>query len=130
MKSVKGFEQMGNSTASYGKVATVDELPKEKAFVAMIREAIDLNEKGVKVPKAPAKPKGELRIPDYFTAALKRNKAAQKQFEKFSPSAKREYVVWLVDAKTEATREKRIEQAVEWIAEGKPRNWKYMKKWA
>ena len=60
-----------------------------------------------------------------FTTALKRNKAANKAFEAFSPSCKREYVEWIADAKRDETRERRIAQAVEWIAEGKQRNWKY-----
>ena len=55
-----------------------------------------------------------------------RNNAASATFEKFSPSHRREYVEWITEAKTPATRTRRLEQAVEWIAEGKPRNWKYM----
>jgi len=60
-------------------------------------------------------------------AALKKNKAALKTFEAFSPSNKKDYIEWIVDAKTEATRTKRLETAVEWMAEGKIRNWKYVK---
>ena len=59
---------------------------------------------------------------------LKKDKVALKEFEEFSPSNKKEYVMWIIEAKTEATRAKRMEQAMEWIAEGKPRLWKYMKK--
>jgi bacteriocin resistance YdeI/OmpD-like protein len=46
--------------------------------------------------------------------------------DKFSPSHRREYIEWLTEAKTEATRAKRLATALEWMAEGKPRNWKYM----
>jgi uncharacterized protein YdeI (YjbR/CyaY-like superfamily) len=70
-------------------------------------------------------PKAAVETPAGFAAALKKNKAAGKVFEAFSPSCKREYVEWIADAKREETREKRIAQAVEWIAEGKQRNWKY-----
>jgi uncharacterized protein YdeI (YjbR/CyaY-like superfamily) len=70
----------------------------------------------------------ELIVPDYFLKELRRNKAALNTFETFSPSNKKEYVMWITDAKTEETRAKRIEQALEWMEEGKPRNWKYMKK--
>ena len=69
----------------------------------------------------------DLVVPPYLVSALKKNKKALKTFEDFSPSAKREYVEWLTEAKTDATRDKRLAQAVEWIAEGKQRNWKYMK---
>ena len=68
----------------------------------------------------------ELVVPDDLAKALKRNKAAQATFDKFSPSNKREYVDWITEAKTEATRNKRLETAIEWMAEGKTRNWKYM----
>ncbi len=60
-------------------------------------------------------------------AALKKNKRALENFVTFSPSQKREYVVWIAEAKKAGTRANRIETAVEWIAEGKVRNWKYVK---
>jgi uncharacterized protein YdeI (YjbR/CyaY-like superfamily) len=61
-------------------------------------------------------------------AALKRNKQARAAFDNFSPSNQREYIVWITEAKTEDTRQRRLETTIEWVAEGKPRNWKYMKK--
>ncbi len=64
-------------------------------------------------------------MPDNFTGGLEGNPAANEVFNKFSTSAKRDYGEWLTEAKTEATRDKRMAQAVEWIAEGKKRNWKY-----
>ena len=72
------------------------------------------------------KPPRELVVPDDLAKASKRNKAAQATFDKFSPSNKREYVDWITEAKTEATRTRRLETAIEWMAEGKTRNWKYM----
>jgi uncharacterized protein YdeI (YjbR/CyaY-like superfamily) len=66
-----------------------------------------------------------LVVPDYFLAALEANPAAYEVFNGFPPSAQRDYCDWLTDAKTEATRNKRMAQAVEWIAEGKRRHWKY-----
>ena len=73
-----------------------------------------------------AKPKKPLAEPDYFLAAIKKNKKAFATYEKFSPSHKREYIEWITDAKAEDTRARRIKQAVDWMAEGKARNWKYM----
>jgi uncharacterized protein YdeI (YjbR/CyaY-like superfamily) len=117
---------------SFEKLTSVDDLPPEKKLIAMIKEAVELNEKGIKAPssmggkKAPAKP---LDVPDVLAAAIRKNKAAAKTWAGFSQSAKNEYSAWITGAKAEATRESRLEQAIEWIAEGKPRNWKYMKEW-
>jgi uncharacterized protein YdeI (YjbR/CyaY-like superfamily) len=82
------------------------------------------HEQGVKVPR-PTRKKPPPRTPPYLAAALKKNARARKTYENFSPSQKRDYVVWLTDAKQEATRERRLATAIEWMAEGKSRNWKY-----
>jgi uncharacterized protein YdeI (YjbR/CyaY-like superfamily) len=110
-----------------GRITSLADLPSDKVLTRYIKEAARLNEEGIKVEKPKAKAKPELVVPPYFASALKKNKKALKTFEDFSPSAKREYVEWLTEAKTDATRDKRLAQAVEWIAEGKQRNWKYMK---
>ncbi|MEY2527993.1 MAG: hypothetical protein QOJ05_83, partial [Verrucomicrobiota bacterium] len=65
-------------------------------------------------------------VPDYFTAALKKNAKARKTFEDFSPSHRREYVEWVGEAKREETRQQRLAKSIEWLSEGKPRHWKYM----
>jgi len=109
----------------FGKLTKVSDLPPKKELLGYIKKAMALNEAGIKEAKRPVKPKPALATPKELTAALKKNKAALATFEGFSPSAKREYVEWIVDAKTDETRAKRIAQAVEWIAEGKKRNWKY-----
>ena len=70
-----------------------------------------------------------MEAPDYFLAAIKKNKKAWATFEKFSPSNKKDYIEWIVDAKTDETRISRMKQAIAWMAEGKPRNWKYMKEY-
>ncbi len=123
METAKSEVAMGH----LGRLTSLKDLPADKKIASWIKEAMDLNDKGIKVPKAPVKAIKEVAVPDYFAAALKKNKAAQKVFDAFSGSAKKEYVTWLEEAKTEATRLKRLEQAIEWIAEGKQRNWKYMK---
>lgn len=123
-KEPGGSEQgMGH----FGRITKVDELPSRKVLSGYIKQAMKLNDDGVKNP-ARAKPKKprELVVPDDLTKALQKNKAARATFEKFSPSHKREYVEWITEAKTEATRLRRLETAIEWMAEGKPRNWKYM----
>jgi hypothetical protein len=116
---------MGN----LGKITSLKDLPKDAVLTRWIKEAMILNEENIKIPKnvQPKYQKQELETPAYFTAAVKKNKAAWKTFEAFSPSNKRDYVEWITDAKTEATREKRLAQAIEWMAEGKIRNWKYQR---
>jgi uncharacterized protein YdeI (YjbR/CyaY-like superfamily) len=109
-----------------GRLTKVSDLPPKKTLVGYIKKAMELNEAGTKVPKRPTKPKKELAMPEPFMAAIKKNKKALAGFEAFSPSHKREYIEWITDAKGEDTRARRIAQAVEWMAEGKPRNWKYM----
>ena len=92
-----------------------------------VRKAALLNETGVKVLKAKAKPgaKKELIVPDYLAAALKQHPQAKATFEAFSYSHKKEYVEWITEAKTEPTRQKRLATTLEWLTEGKSRNWKY-----
>jgi uncharacterized protein YdeI (YjbR/CyaY-like superfamily) len=116
----KGKEAMGQ----FGRITSVKDLPSKKVLTAYVKKAMKLNEAGVKVAKPKAAPRA-LAVPDYFIAALEANPAAYEVFNNFSTSAKREYCEWLTEAKTEATRDKRMAQAVEWIAEGKKRNWKY-----
>jgi uncharacterized protein YdeI (YjbR/CyaY-like superfamily) len=106
----------------------VAELPSDRVLLDFIRQVVALNEMGVKLPPANKKPKKPLKIPGYFRAALKKNKQAQATFDGFSPSHQREYVEWITEAKQETTRDKRLATTLEWLAEGKPRNWKYMKK--
>ena len=109
-----------------GRIARISDLPARKKLVAYVKKAKELNDAGVKVAKRAAKSKPALEPPADLLAALKKNKKALATFEKFSPSHKREYIEWIVEAKTDETRQRRLAQAVEWMAEGKPRNWKYM----
>ena len=116
-----------DASIAFANVTSVDQLPPHDVIVDYVREAVRLNVEGVKAQR-PARKKSEaVEIPAELTAALKKNKKAKATFDAFSPSNKREYAMWIAEAKQEATRKKRIETAIEWIAEGKPRNWKYMK---
>ena len=116
---------------SLGKITGVKDLPTEKEMLRWVREAAGFIDRGeytspiaarnrvVKAPKPAPKTSPE------FAAALKKNRKASAVVEAFSPSCKREYLEWIAEAKRDETRDKRIAQAVEWIAEGKQRNWKY-----
>jgi uncharacterized protein YdeI (YjbR/CyaY-like superfamily) len=112
----------------FGRIAAIKDLPSKKALTGYIKQAMKLNDAGVAAPARakPAAPRA-LAIPDELSAALNKIPAARKHFEAFSPSKQRDYAEWISAAKTEATRDRRLEQAVEWIAEGKARNWKYEK---
>jgi uncharacterized protein YdeI (YjbR/CyaY-like superfamily) len=100
-------------------------LPGDKILTGYLRQAVALNEAGVKPPRSKPKPRPRLVVPDYFQAALRNNKKARVTFEHFSPSCRREYVEWLAEAKREKTRAQRLQTAIEWLAAGKSRNWKY-----
>ncbi len=86
-----------------------------------------LNEDNIKVTKPKKASPASFDIPVDSAAALKKNKKAQTVFDNFTPGKKKDYIQWIAEAKTEPTKIKRIETAVEWIAEGKSRNWKYEK---
>ena len=126
---VKGMSAGGEKAmGQFGRITSLGDLPNEKTLAKIIRAAAELNDKGVAAPRAERKPKPPVKVPTYFTAALKKNKKALAAFDAFPPSHRREYVTWVTEAKTEETRDKRLATAVEWIAEGKGRNWKYEKK--
>ena len=115
------------AAGSFGRINALSDLPYDDVMKDFVLQAIKLNESGEKVSavkKAPAEKK-ELVVPDYFTSLLEEYPKAKEVFEKFSPSHRKEYVEWIVEAKTDATREKRMNQAIEMITEGKSRNWKY-----
>jgi len=114
-----------SGVGQFGKLEKVSDLPSKKVLTGYITKAMKLNDEGIKVAK-PIKPKKpEIEVPAYMKTALNRNKKAKSAFDAFSPSHRREYVEWITEAKTDETRDRRLEQAVEWIAEGKSRNWKY-----
>jgi len=118
-----------SAMGEFGRITSLSDLPDEKRLLRYVKDAVALNDEGVKRPMKP-KPKGErsLDVPDYFLAALKKSKKAQTTFEGFNYSNKKDYVEWVTEAKGEGTRKRRLETAVEWMAEGKSRNWKYMRK--
>ncbi len=112
----------------FGRITAISDLPEERVLLGYIKQATKLNEDGIKLPPKPkSKAKKELKIPESFMAALRKNAKALRTFENFSPSHKREYVEWIVEAKSEETRERRMKSAVAWMAEGKGRHWKYVK---
>jgi hypothetical protein len=116
----------GEGMGQFGRITALSDLPPDKVLIGYIRQAVRLNEAGVKRAAPPrAKEKRALRIPTDLTAALKKQPKALATFERLRPSHKQEYVEWITEAKREETRKKRLVTAIEWMAEGKPRYWKY-----
>jgi hypothetical protein len=109
----------------FGRITSMDDLPSSRTLTKLVKAAAALNDKGVKVERMKSRPKGPVNVPEYFLAAMRRHKAAKATFDGFNPSNKRDYVEWVTEARTQATREKRMATAIEWMAEGKVRNWKY-----
>ncbi|MEP6704812.1 MAG: YdeI/OmpD-associated family protein [Acidobacteriota bacterium] len=118
------FAAEKTAMGSFGRITSVKDLPSDKVMIGLIQQAVELNEKGIKIQKKPAEKK-ELVVPKDLSSALSKNKAAKAAFENFSYSHKKEYLMWIEEAKTEPTRNKRLTTTVEWLADGKSRNWKY-----
>ena len=113
---------------SFGRLTSVEDLPDDKTMKKLIVDAVKLNDDGIKVQRAPiSKEKKELVVPDVLLSSLANNDAAAETFNNFPYSKKKEYVDWIAEAKTDATRDKRLGTTIEWLTEGKARNWKYEK---
>lgn len=108
-----------------GKLTSVSDLPPDQEIVAWIKEAMSLNEQGIKVPARPAGKSKDVVVPPAFAERLAANPHVNAIFESKSPSFRKEYYVWIGEARTDVTREKRINEAIAWIEEGKGRFWKY-----
>lgn len=108
----------------FGRITSFSDLPGDAVLLGHLKEAVRLNEAGVQRPSRNL-PKKKLRVPPWFRSALKKNKKALAAFDNFSYSHKKEYIEWLTEAKTEETRARRLATTIQWLAEGKSRNWKY-----
>jgi len=117
-----------DAMGQFGRLTKVADLPAKTVLVAYVRKAAAFNDAGIPSPtRSKRKPKPPLAVPPDLAAALRKNRKAKATFDDFSPSHRREYIEWITEARTETTRTKRLETAIAWMAEGKPRMWKYMK---
>jgi uncharacterized protein YdeI (YjbR/CyaY-like superfamily) len=116
-----------SAAGQFGKIASIKDLPNDKELAKIIKIARKLNDDEVKAPPMRKGPRPALKAPADLLAALAKNKKAKATFDGFPPGQRREYIAWVIEAKQDATRATRIETAVEWMAEGKIRNWKYVK---
>lgn len=128
-KGILTSRNEGGSMGNFSKITSLKDLPSDKILLGFFKQAAELNEQEIKRPvKTTKKGTKTIDTPDYLARALKKNKIAYDIFENFAYSHRKEYIQWIEEAKTEDTRNKRIAQAIEWISEGKGRNWKYQKK--
>ena len=112
-----------------GRITSLKDLPADKKLIAWIKEAMELNDKGIKLVAKPiSTEKKDLIVPDYFSRILLKDKKAKQVFDAFPYSHKKEYIEWIIEAKSEETRDKRMSSAIEMMAQGKSKNWKYAKK--
>jgi uncharacterized protein YdeI (YjbR/CyaY-like superfamily) len=125
-----GGDARDDAMGQFGRITAISDLPPRATLAKVLKAAAARNEakeKG-KAPRAARRaPKPEAKVPPDLAAALKRYAGARATFQGFSPSRRREYVEWIVEARSEETRLRRLAQAVAWMAEGKSRNWKYEK---
>lgn len=128
-KQVVGADGDDGAMGEFGRLATLSDLPPKKVLTGYLRKAMALNEAGVPAATHDRRTsrKPPLAVPADLTAALQRDAKARATFDAFSPSHRREYVEWIVEARREETRAKRLATTLEWLAEGKPRNWKYQR---
>ncbi len=123
---IPNADKLDGSGGSIGRIKTVKELPSKAVLTGWIKKAMTLNEAGVKAPHmTERKARKPLAMPTDLKSAIARDAKAGTAWKAFSPSAQRDYIEWITEAKAAATREKRLLTAIEWIGEGKRRNWKY-----
>jgi uncharacterized protein YdeI (YjbR/CyaY-like superfamily) len=117
-----GLDRSAGGMGQLGKLTSLDDLPMD--LDARIAKAGDVSS----VPAAPKPKRAPRPMPDLhpdFAAALDKSPKAKATMDAFPPSCRREYLEWIAEAKQDATRQKRIAAAIEWLTEGKRRNWKY-----
>lgn len=131
LNDTQGILELANKSAmgSLGRIRSLEDLPNQNILRNYLLLAMEINLKPKeKTEKKEKKVVEQLPIPDYFLAEMEKYPDVKSNFEKFRNSHKNEYILWLEDAKTEATRQRRLIQTLEWIAEGKNMNWRYEKK--
>jgi uncharacterized protein YdeI (YjbR/CyaY-like superfamily) len=124
----EGAGRSADAMWDFGRITSLKDLPSDATIRRYVKRAMALNEQGVQVkrpPKHAARTRQLDSVPDDLATALRRNADARRTFESFPPSQRREYVEWLLDAKREETRERRLATTIEWLSEGKTRHWKY-----
>lgn len=110
----------------FGRITSISDLPNAKTLAGYVRKGAKLNKAGVKKSRPRSRVKQKVSVPADLKASLQKNAKARQTFENFSYSHKKEYVNWITDAKRDETRKRRLQTAIQWLAQGKPQNWKYL----
>lgn len=122
----RGEKAMGQ----LGRITSIRDLPNARVLTKYVKAAAALNrESGTAAHKAAAaKRKVNVpRTPTDLSKALRANATASAAWKTFPPSHRKEYIEWIMEAKTAETRGKRLATSLKWIAQGKHRNWRYMR---
>lgn len=127
-KEIAGLDSQGEGDAmgNLGRLLSLDDLPPKRRLTGFIKAAMALAEGDTRPVRATSK-RAALEMPADFAAALAAHPAAWREYEAFAPSAQHDYLEWILEAKRDATRATRIATAIEWVAEGKTRHWKYVR---
>ena len=124
-QEIRGDKANANAMGQFGKMTSLEDLPSDAEFDGLVRKAAELAGSAPTPRKAKHSPKPPPRLHPQFAAALDKAPKVKATLDGFPPSAQRDYLEWIADAKQEATRAKRIATAIEWLSEGKRRHWKY-----
>ncbi|HXH52133.1 MAG TPA: YdeI/OmpD-associated family protein [Sphingomicrobium sp.] len=124
-QELRGSAAEADGMGQFGKLTSLDDLPPDEELDALIRKAAELTKSAPAPRKTKHAPKPPAELHPEFAAALDRAPRAKATLEAFPPSCRREYLDWIAEAKRDSTRQKRIATAIEWLGEGKRRNWKY-----
>lgn len=124
-QELKGAEASRDAMGQFGRLTSIDDLPGDTELDALIRQAAELAKTAPAPRKVKHEPKPPAELHPQFAEALAANPKARTTLDSFPPSARREYLDWIAEAKQESTRAKRIADAVQWLSEGKRRHWKY-----
>ena len=124
---IVGAVKSRDSRGHFGRITAVKDLPSKAVLVGLLKQGVKLNEAGAKPSqRAKGRPKKAVALPADLAAGFKKHAKARKAWAEFSPSARREYVDWITGAKRPETRAERLKTTLQWVAQGKQRNWKYM----
>jgi len=124
-QELRGEQANADAMGQFGKITSLADLPSNEELDRLIREAAELTRSAPAPRKAKHAPKPRPEMHPEFAAALAKSPKAKATLDGFPPSAQRDYLDWISEAKQDSTRTKRIATAVEWLSEGKRRHWRY-----
>jgi uncharacterized protein YdeI (YjbR/CyaY-like superfamily) len=124
-QELRGEFAKAEAMGQFGKIASMEDLPPDAELDRLIREAAELAATAPAPRKVKHEPKPPAELHPEFAAALDANPKAKAVLDAFPPSAQRDYLDWIAEAKQDVTRAKRIATAIEWLSAGKRRHWKY-----